>query len=126
MRFVRLTALGILVLSPVTRAQQQPPRFQSSTEVISLDVAAVDDRGRPVQGLAAADFNVRVDGQPRRVISADFISQSGVRTEAVNAAVVPGYASNGTASGGRLIVMAFDQTNIPFTAIAPLDRKSVV
>ena len=35
------------------------PSFQSSVEVTSLDVAVVDDRGKPVPNLSASDFVVR-------------------------------------------------------------------
>src|SRR5262245_23501961 len=53
---------------------QQPPRFQTSVEVTPVDVTVVDDRGRPVADLTPADFNVRIDGNPRRVVSAEWVS----------------------------------------------------
>src|SRR5204862_1092021 len=52
--------------SRTSAAEQQTPsaqpRFQTSIDVTSLDVAVVDDRGRPIAGLAPADFAVRIDG----------------------------------------------------------------
>ena len=97
-------------------AQQQPPpkpSFQSSVEVTSLDVTVVDDRGKPITNLTPADFAVRIDGNPRRVVTAEWVP---LITEASAAAPAPpdGYSTNESATGGRLIVIAVDQPNIRF------------
>ncbi len=97
-------------------AQQQPPpkpSFQSSVEVTSLDVTVVDDRGKPITNLTPADFNVRIDGNARRVVTAEWVP---LITEASAAAPAPpdGYSTNESATGGRLIVIAVDQPNIRF------------
>ena len=39
-----------------------------------MDVNVVDNTGRPVENLTAADFALSVDGKPRRIASAQFIS----------------------------------------------------
>ena len=60
----------------VVAAEQQPPpkpSFQATVEVTSVDVTVVDDRGKPVANLTPADFNVRIDGGQRRVVSAEWI-----------------------------------------------------
>src|SRR5207302_8436852 len=71
-------AAGLLAaaLPPVfqTPAPPQPPRFQSSVDVTPVDVTVVDDRGQPVRDLAPADFVVRIDGNPRRVMTAEWVS----------------------------------------------------
>jgi VWFA-related protein len=94
---------------------QQTPRFQSSVEVTPVDVTVVDDHGQPIRDLAPADFTVRVDGNTRRVVSAEWIS---LVTPAKPAAPPPpeGYTSNENATGGRLIVIAVDEPNIRFGA----------
>jgi VWFA-related protein len=96
-------------------AQQPPPKpsFQSSVEVTSLDVTVVDDRGKPITNLAPADFAVRIDGNPRRVVTAEWVP---LITEVSAAAPAPpdGYSTNESATGGRLIVIAVDQPNIRF------------
>src|SRR5215210_663967 len=94
--------------SRTVNAQQPPPKpsFQSSVEVTSLDVSVVDSNGKPVAGLTPADFNVRVDGNARRVVTAEWIALSPAATE-VPAVVPPdGYSTNESATGGRLIVIA--------------------
>jgi VWFA-related protein len=98
-------------------AQQQPPApkpsFQSSVEVTSLDVAVVDDKGKPIPNLTPADFAVKIDGNPRRVVTAEWVP---LMAEAGAAAPAPpdGYTTNESATGGRLIVIAVDQPNIRF------------
>ena len=67
-------------------AQQpaQPPRFQASVEVTAIDVTVVDDRGKPVSGLTPADFSVRIDGSPRRVVSAEWVTTRRARRRRTN------------------------------------------
>jgi VWFA-related protein len=79
----RAIILGCLVILAASslRAQERPPaeaqppqRFRSGIELVALDVTVVDHAGTPVDGLTPADFTVKVDGKPRRVASAQFIS----------------------------------------------------
>lgn len=96
-------------------AQDQPPRFTSSIEVTSLDVSVVDDRGKPITDLKPSDFNVRIDGAPRKVTTAEWVSL--VKPAATNAPAAPmpdGFSTNENAYGGRLIVIAVDEPNIRF------------
>lgn len=102
-----------LLAFAVVRAQDQPPRFRSGVEVTSLDVSVVDDRGRPIAGLTADDFNVKIDGTARRVVSADWVSLT--TPEGPKPPPPPeGYSSNEGGSGGRLILLVIDQPNIRF------------
>ncbi len=96
-------------------AQQPPPKpsFQSSVEVTSLDVTVVDDKGKPLTTLTPADFAVKIDGNVRRVVTAEWVPLGG---EAGVALPPPpeGYSTNEGATVGRLIVIAIDQPNIRF------------
>jgi VWFA-related protein len=92
---------------------QEPAQFRSSVEVTPADVSVVDERGRPVTDLTAADFTVRIDGAPRRVQSAEWISL----VKPVDSKREPapeGYSSNQNLGAGRLIVIVIDQPNIKF------------
>src|SRR5205823_3938231 len=115
-----LVAVTIACMTVAAAAvpQQAPPRFQSGVDVISVDATVVDGDGRPIRDLAASDFSVRIDGRSRRVISAEFVSTSQPAVARPRAAVPDGYAANDTETGGRMIVIAFDQVGIPFTALA--------
>ncbi|MBI3399983.1 MAG: VWA domain-containing protein [Acidobacteria bacterium] len=124
-----LCGLGVLrgypsASSVLAQAPQQPPRFTSSVEVTSLDVAVVDDRGKPVADLKPADFNVRIDGNPRKVVSAEWISL--VTPESASPATPPpdGFSSNASSTGGRLIVLAIDQPNIRFGGALAISKAA--
>ena len=91
-------------------AQEQPappPVFRTALDVVAVDVAVVDDQGRPVRGLKAEDFELTVDGQPRPISSADFVSQTAADAPAPS----PLYSTNEGAAGGRLIMIVVDQGN---------------
>src|SRR4051812_6849595 len=58
------------------RAQQAPPQtptFRSGVELVTVDVGVIDRQGQPLRGLAAGDFTVTVAGQPRKVVSAEYV-----------------------------------------------------
>ena len=70
----------LLVLASVVSAlavaaaqDSQPQRFRAGVDLITVDVAAVDAKGRPVEDLKRGDFVVKVDGKPRPTISAELI-----------------------------------------------------
>src|SRR5207249_570537 len=140
---VTVCALGGASQTPPPQKQpqpQQPPRFQSSVEVTPVDVSVVDDHGQPIRDLAPADFTVRIDGNPRRVVSAEWISLVTAPSAAPPRPVPEGYSSNENATGGRLIILAVDEPNIRFGAargvfaaanafidhLSPSDRIAVI
>ena len=109
----RYLAAIVVAMAQGVVAQQQPPKFQSSVDVTSIDVSVVDDRGQPILRLTPADFNVRIDGNPRRVVSAEWVSLT-PEPKGTAVEVPEGYSSNEHATGGRLIVLAIDEPNIRF------------
>lgn len=50
-------------------ADPTQPRFRSSADVVTIQASVRSNRGRPVQGLTAADFEVRDNGQVRPILS---------------------------------------------------------
>ena len=50
-------------------AASSPPTFRSSLDLVSIQTSVRDKRGRPVQGLTTADFEVRDNGQLRPILS---------------------------------------------------------
>ena len=90
----------------------QQPSFQTAVDLTPIEVAVVDDHGKPIANLTAADFQVRVNGSARRVVSAEWIPMTAPPRAPV---VLPaGYTSNENATGGRLIMIAVDESNIGF------------
>src|SRR5438552_1913662 len=117
-----LVLVVLLVSVPGTPHAQdaQTPSFRAGVEALPVDVSVVDDKGQPVRDLIASDFTVRVDGRPRRVVSAQWIAAA-TGVAATSAARLPeGYVSNESSAGGRLIVLVIDQPNIQFGEMRPV------
>jgi len=110
----------VLQMSGIGAADQPPPvpdpqtTFRSSVEVTSLDVSVVDDRGKTLLNLAPADFVVRIDGNARKVVSAEWVPLVTESTSKETAPPPEGYSTNESSTGGRLIVLAIDEPNIRF------------
>ena len=60
-----LVALASLCLTSAAPVAQ----FRQAVEVITIDALVVNERGEAVTDLAAGDFEVQVDGRPRRVVA---------------------------------------------------------
>ena len=86
----------------------QGPAFKSAVDRVPVDVSVIAGDGKPVEGLAAADFSLTVDGRPRRVASAEYLAAA--RDPKAKPALGT-YSANADA-GGRLIVFLVDQTSI--------------
>jgi VWFA-related protein len=105
------SALGLVVAFAQAAQNPQPPMFRSAVDLVPVDVNIIDRNGRPVNGLEAADFVLTIDGRPRRIASAQYISA--VRDVETPAAPAPSYySSNTSAAGGRLMMLVVDQGNI--------------
>jgi VWFA-related protein len=105
---------GFSRTSVVAQQPAQPPRFTASVDVTSLDVAVVDDHGKPIADLTPDDFTVRIDGNRRKVTSAEWVPLTSKSTDDGPAPPPDGYSTNESATGGRLIVLAVDEPNIRF------------
>ena len=111
------TAAALLATGgPPISAQQsgtdQPPAFRSGVEVVTVDVGVVDRQGLPLRGLTPADFVVTVGGQPRQVVTAEFVDRS---TGGVPAPTRPDGALISTNEGGgtgRLFAFIVDQNTL--------------
>lgn len=106
---------------PSQSPDSQQPTFRTGVDVVTVDVAVVDGRGNPVEDLRAPDFAVKIDGQVRRVVSAELIKadvaaarrQADDKTESF-------YTTNLAPDNGRHIVIAVDQVNISHGALQPI------
>jgi len=100
-------------------AGQKPPAFKSGVDVVAVDVNVVDRNGQPVAGLAAEQFELTVDGKPRRVASVTFLDYASGAEAAQPLAAQPlridrSFSSNeveeaDTAAPGRVLLLAVDQ-----------------
>ena len=118
MRMLLAVALSAAALSAQV---PQGPTFRTGIDLIAVDVAVVDGRGRPVEDLRAPEFSVKIDGEERRVVSAELFK---VDVEAARKQVEDKtetfFTSNLTPPNARQVVIAVDQSNINPGAIKPL------
>ncbi len=90
--------------------QERRPVFPAKVELVDVELIVVDEDGDPVQDLVPEEFRLEVQGKPRRVVTAEFVS---VTEEAVETpAEEPGFATNETVRPGRLVLLVVDTANI--------------
>jgi VWFA-related protein len=134
MKMLLAALAGLLVAAPLAAqgqsgadAQAQQPTFRTGVDVITVDVGAIDSRGQPVTDLHAPEFTVKIDGQARRVITADLVKYNYTPDNGV--APRPAqkrqefetlYTTNITQPEGRMIMIAVDQMNIRPGAARPI------
>jgi len=115
----RAWLIAVAVLAHVEPAAplQQPASFRSSVDVIAVDVHVLGDDGRPVPDLRPDEFIVTVDGRPRTVHSADFVTSrtTTATPEPIRLRPQPVFSTNLAPSGptpGRTIMIVVDEDNI--------------
>jgi VWFA-related protein len=108
-----LSTLAISAQQPAPPATPQVPKptFETKAEIVLVDVNVVDRDAKPVATLTEADFELEVNGQPRKLQSVQFIS-----TTASN--VTPStpresaYSSNESQTTGRLLLFVVDESSL--------------
>jgi VWFA-related protein len=123
---IRLRAAGLvcagLLLSgtaPLDGQDKRQPAFTAGVQLVAVDVRVTDRDGRPVGDLTAQDFDVTIDGKPRKVESAAFVTASTAapaRAVSASALELPPEAFYSSNAGeappgeeGRLIALLVDQ-----------------
>ena len=115
------TAIAVQAQAPSPKPQTPSPQttvFRAGVELVSVDITALDNNGRQVTDLTAAELDVEIDGNKRQVATVEYIrSADPLRViGAPHKVVVPDETfSTSNAKGaprGRLIVLLIDQGNI--------------
>jgi VWFA-related protein len=118
-----VVALGVGLAAgqapPQGGAGQRPPAFKSGVELVAVDVNVVNRNGQPVAGLTAEQFEVSVDGKPRRVASVTFLDYASAAPPERPLAAQPlrierSFSSNEMETAdpetpGRIVMVAVDQ-----------------
>jgi VWFA-related protein len=94
-------------------AVQQRPTFTVRSDLVQLDAVVLDRQRRPVSGLAAADFLVTDDGQPRPIDAFAEVTIPGappIESPGLVPMASTGVVSNQRANVGRLVVIMIDQS----------------
>ena len=127
---MRITYLPVVLIAfgawtSTRAAQQRPPEtFRSGREVLTIDTSVRDANGRPLTDLQPSDFSVRIDGEPRRVLTARLFG-----TNAASAAKpetpVARFIRNADTPSGRVVMFAIDRDSIrPGSEKALLDTAA--
>jgi VWFA-related protein len=101
-------AIGVAAQSP---GGAQRPVFTSSVDLVTVDVNVVDKNGRPVEDIGRDDFELSVDGQVRKIASAQFVSVKPSAGEPAASSSLPDFSTN-TVQSGRLIGLVIDRGSI--------------
>jgi VWFA-related protein len=99
---------GIVACVSVATGQ---PTFRSGVDLVTVDASVLGRDGKPVDSLGPDDFVIKVDGQPRRVVTAQFVSQTAPAARP-QPLVSYHFTSNEGADAGRLVVVAIDEAHI--------------
>jgi hypothetical protein len=108
-RSFALSLFALFSVPALVPAQQ--PAFRTAVELVRLDVTVVTGDGVPVDGLSPADFEVTIKGEPRPVVSAQFLSAASAG-ERAGGGLEPGdFGTNGDADG-RLFLIVVDELSL--------------
>ena len=94
---------------------QEQPVFRAGVDVVVVDATVVDNDGNPVQDLSPQDFQILVDGKPRRITSLEFIARprTVVRAETIEAPAESEEPTHTTTNEGvrpgRLVLIVVDR-----------------
>ena len=78
-------------------------------ELVTVDVTVVDADGEPVTDLTADRFEITVNGSPRRVVWAEFVSH---QSKPAAVTTPDHFTSNEGASPGQIVLIAVDRAHI--------------
>lgn len=110
------SAALLVAASPWLAAQQpppeQPPTYRTGTELVTVDVNVLDRQGQPIRGLATPDFTVTVAGQPRRVVSAEYVDATAPLPVYSPETGISPISTNEGGGTGRLFVFVVDQGSL--------------
>jgi VWFA-related protein len=122
--------LPLLLVLPLL-AQQKTPTFETTTQLVVVNVAARTKSGEPLNGLRAGDFTITEDGKAQQIKVFEYQSLAGAvlpppaltvretapgapaAKPAVAAGIAPAQPGEVKYKDRRLLVLFFDQAGMP-------------
>ena len=111
-----LAVSALVAVASVTASSQV---FRGGVDVISVDVTVVDRDGRPVEDLKPGDFTAKIDGQPRRVVSAA-LQKPNTTARGTVLSTERFFSTNLAPVASRKVMFAVDQLQLRPGALTPL------
>lgn len=108
-----VTAAAAVLLVPGHRLIAQVPQFLARTDLVTLDVSVVDDRGAPVTGLTIDDFILLEDGRPQTIEVFHPIEVAVRDWPAPWLPLVRQDVATNDAPAGRLVALVIDDAMMP-------------
>ena len=109
------TSLSLVLcfgLALLAQSAQQPV-FRSGVDLVTIDVTVVGENGRQLDNLSAEQFQIKVDGTPRRIVRAVYVQNRSKAAAAQRTVDLSSYfSSNDEVPAGRLLLIAVDQQHI--------------
>lgn len=109
-RAVMAIVIGVVSAAMVPLTGQQPT-FRSGVDLVTVDATVLGRDGHPIDSLGPDDFRLDVDGRPRPVVSAQFVSQA-ARGSRQSGPLPSHFTSNEHTETGRVVVVAVDEAHI--------------
>lgn len=101
----------LLVVAVAVPLAAQQPTFRSGVDLVAVDATVLGRDGVPIDTLGPDDFRLEVDGRVRRVVSAQFVSQTASKNLSPRLSASH-FTSNEAPDAGRVVVVAVDEAHI--------------
>jgi hypothetical protein len=98
-RFLAIVITGLLLT--VAAGAQQPPTFESGTQVVQVDVRVFDKSGRFITDLKPEDFEVKEDGVPQPIGALTLVDEPGTPNQNQNQNANPNPNPNANLEANR-------------------------
>ena len=110
---INATVATVAPLARLAAQSAQQPVFRSGVDLVTIDVTVVGENGRQLDNLSAEQFQVKVDGTPRRIVRAVYVQNRPQAAAAQGTVDLSSYfSSNDEVPAGRLLLIAVDQQHI--------------
>ncbi len=103
---------AMIVTALVWPGAAQQSVFRSRVDLVTVDATVLGADGIPDSTLEAGDFVLRVDGQMRPIVTAEFVGDSRRTTRSTQPLEVRHFSTNQAADAGRFVVVAVDEAHI--------------
>jgi len=110
--FLMLAGASFAAFSQTAVETGQTPTLKANTRLTLVDVTVSDAKGRPVQGLTAADFTVKEDGKEQPIKN---FEEHGTAQRTVSVLPANVYSNRQTASGQAANILLLDQVTMGLT-----------
>jgi len=128
-RFRSITRAAVLpaafTAAAVVVTAQQAPVFRSAVDLIAVDVQVVDHDGVPIASIGSEAFAVSINGEPRKVVSAEFVRQATAESQSIGLRkrggnqLPPDFTEKAEGVEGRTFILAVDNGSFEPGTISP-------